>query len=524
MIKRRAISLSLILILIFSIFGISGCSTTTDFTVYYGIDKMPNNLDPILSDSFSEILAAKNCFRGLFKIDSNDQVVKDLVKEFKVNEKGTEYTFILNENIWDNGTPVTAHDFVFALQRAALPETSSPYISEISNIKGVSDCLNCVPASIGVVAENDKILKFTLVKPDPFFLFKLTSPVFLPCNKEFFEKSGGKYGLDTKHILTNGNYKVSLWSDEKYIKLKLNTEIETNNAIAEYVVLTESKTGKSNAKRIKDKEISMATVSGEDYSIVSTENYTIDVKFSKTYALIFNKNKVSAELIEAFTKSIHREQFASKLNERFKLANNIIPEDSIIITNSAKDVLTLPEYKFNYDPKTARQMYLNAINQKRNTKAPVFKVKYYGGDAEIKDTLNLIISNWQSNLGVYISLNSIDSQTMLMNNINTNDFEIAVVTLSNSVTQILNTFVTDNSDVDYGINNNEFNALFSELNNADSLESSVSAANKCISIISEDPSVFPIISVPTAYIYDSTLKNVHFSKFDGTVDFSLIYK
>ena len=169
-------------------------------------------------------------------------------------------------------------------------------------------------------------------------------------------------------------------------------------------------------------------------------------------------------------------------------------------------------------------MYLNAINQKRNTKAPVFKVKYYGGDAEIKDTLNLIISNWQSNLGVYISLNSIDSQTMLMNNINTNDFEIAVVTLSNSVTQILNTFVTDNSDVDYGINNNEFNASFSELNNADSLESSVSAANKCISIISEDPSVFPIISVPTAYIYDSTLKNVHFSKFDGTVDFSLIYK
>lgn len=522
--KTKLFSLLFSIALILNIFSLAGCSSTSNFTVYYGIDKMPQNLDPILSTSFSEILTAKNCFRGLFKVDSNDETVPDIVKDYDISNNKTTYTFELKECYWENDTPITADDFVFSVERASAPETESPYINLISNIKGVTERLNGKNSELGIVAVNDKTLKIELIKPDPYFLMKLTSPVFMPCNRAFFEKSGGKYGLNKDNILTNGNFKVSIWSDEKYIKLKRTENKQNNGAIAEYVVLTESKTGKSNIKRIKDNEIGMTTLYGENYTELNTDTHTIEVKYNKTYALIFNKLTLSENLIDAFSQSVNREGFAAKLDKRFKLAESIIPDDSLIIDKTAKSSLINHKHSTEYNPTSARKLYLDAINNKKNSKAPTFKIIYNSTDNEIKSTLNNIISEWQSTLGAYITLESYSTDTELKSKVKSNNFQIAVVPLDGSVNDILSFFAFNENQNNYNIINKDYDIAVKSLNNAQNIDDSIFAANLALKIISDEKSVFPIIHSPTAFVYNSEYKNVHFSKYDGTIDFSLISK
>ena len=37
----------------------------------------------------------------------------------------------------------------------------------------------------------------------------------MPCNEEFFNSCGGKYGLSEKYILSNGSFKITEWKDQK---------------------------------------------------------------------------------------------------------------------------------------------------------------------------------------------------------------------------------------------------------------------------------------------------------------------
>ena len=66
--KRRIISFLLFIAIIFSF---SGCAAT-DFTLYFGIDTIPENLDPQKAESYSELITVKNCFRGLLRLDENN--------------------------------------------------------------------------------------------------------------------------------------------------------------------------------------------------------------------------------------------------------------------------------------------------------------------------------------------------------------------------------------------------------------------------------------------------------------------
>ena len=79
--KRRIVSFLLFIILIFSF---SGCSAS-DFTLYFGIDTVPENLDPQKAESYSELLTVKNCFRGLLKVDENNIPVLDIAESYELS-------------------------------------------------------------------------------------------------------------------------------------------------------------------------------------------------------------------------------------------------------------------------------------------------------------------------------------------------------------------------------------------------------------------------------------------------------
>jgi len=75
---------------------------------------------------------------------------------------------------------------------------------------------------LGVKAENDKTLVITLDAPDPAFLARLATPAFMPCSRDFFAYTAGRYGLETKYILCNGGFYVSGWDHNVSVTLRKN--------------------------------------------------------------------------------------------------------------------------------------------------------------------------------------------------------------------------------------------------------------------------------------------------------------
>lgn len=83
-------------------------------------------------------------FSPLFRLSDNGKVEKELVKEYTITENtnASEYkmTITLNDTYWNDGTPVSANDVVFAWKRILEVESSSdaaPLLYQIKNAKAV---------------------------------------------------------------------------------------------------------------------------------------------------------------------------------------------------------------------------------------------------------------------------------------------------------------------------------------------------------------------------------------------------
>ncbi len=66
-------------------------------------------------------------FSGLMRYDETGALVPDLAESLEVDEDGTTYTATLRENLeWHDGTPLTALDVLFTVERIQDPAVASP--------------------------------------------------------------------------------------------------------------------------------------------------------------------------------------------------------------------------------------------------------------------------------------------------------------------------------------------------------------------------------------------------------------
>lgn len=512
----------LAVLLLFSTCLLSGCAEES-FTLYFGIDKMPKNIDPQKASSYSEILAVRNCFKGLFTLDENGNAKKALAEDYTISDDGLVYTFkVKNDTIWSNNKPVTAYDFEFGIKRAALAETDSPHTELLENIKGAKELISGNDAELYVYANDSHTLTITLTKPDQNFLLKLTNTVFMPCNEEFFNKCSGKYGLSASNILTNGDYRIKSWVEGSFVRLMKNN-LDGDYFEAESVYLSVSSKGKDTVTRINDKEIGMTVNYSDDYKTVNTEKYTVLSEYRNNYAIVINKSSAigkNEKLTEALNLAIHREYYVSRLNERFTVANSVIPKNAILFGKRFSNYGTAEEYSKNYSSVDARELFLAGVKELSGKKFPKTEIITFD-NAEIKSILSDVILKWQQDLGAYVNVKTVSSEEALMSRVNAGDFTIAFVPLPSDVSEILGLF-SENHGVD--IKSTEYNKLINEINSTDDIKVAAENAVKATEILANEPCVIPIFSKPTSIIYDKEYQNVNYHKADMTVEFASIYK
>lgn len=117
-------------------------------------------LDPNIATDGTSMEAIASLQEGLMTRNQDGEFVEAAAESYEVSEDGTVYTFKLREDaVWSNGSPVTAHDFVFSWQRLADPATAAEY-SFILDTAGVKNAAKVTAGEVdkselGIVAVDD---------------------------------------------------------------------------------------------------------------------------------------------------------------------------------------------------------------------------------------------------------------------------------------------------------------------------------------------------------------------------------
>ncbi len=153
----------------------------------------PPTLDPHLMGDVTSSVIGGEVFGGLVTLSLDYQPVLDLAETCSISEDGLVYTFVLRENAkFHDGTPVTAEDVKWSIERAAHPDTLSHTAETyLGDIVGVVDKLEGNADEIsGLRVVDDRTIEFTIDAPKSYFLAKLTYPTAYVVDQEQVNDDG----------------------------------------------------------------------------------------------------------------------------------------------------------------------------------------------------------------------------------------------------------------------------------------------------------------------------------------------
>ena len=180
-------------------------ATSKDFTVGYFPTTMPR--DPVDIDIFVEHLGVGQVLETLVQVSSEGEIVPNLAKSWKIQNNGTKFNFLLNENIsFSNGKNLDCEDVVFSIKRHMNSNSQSTHY-----FKNIND-IQCI---------GKYEIEFNLKSPQVSFLKILTRDhlgilpkgwTFDKNKKEPWIGTGAYrylHGTDGSFFVKNNNYRFS---------------------------------------------------------------------------------------------------------------------------------------------------------------------------------------------------------------------------------------------------------------------------------------------------------------------------
>lgn len=304
----------------------------------FNLGSEPPELDPQLSTDVSSFTILNATMEGLVRFDKDGSYMPGAATEWIVSEDGTTYTFTLRqENYWSNGTPVTAADFVFALQRAVDPVTASQYayiLYDIKNAKAVNEGTMTVD-QLGVRAEGDYTLVIELEQPTAYFLSIAAFGTALPTNQAFFEANAEAYASSIDTLIFNGPFLISEWVHESHMTLTKNPNYWNADAISleqiNVFMIADAATAKV---KFFNKELDMINVPGADIMEFTDRGFTLqEYADGATFYLQFNNTDpifINENLRKAFSMALDRQSFITNVLKdksipAFGFVNPVLP-------------------------------------------------------------------------------------------------------------------------------------------------------------------------------------------------------
>lgn len=169
-------------------------------------------LDPAVSQDPEGIHSLHVLYNGLLGVSRDNTLYPDLARSMPtVADNGRSYTFHLRGGLrFADGTPLTASDVAFSINRAANPKTGSWAVSELSTIVGYGAVEAGKAISLaGVHVVDPLTVRFSLSQPDAVFPAKMSMINFYVVEPSAVARYGTSFG---KHVSGSGPFMFSSYT------------------------------------------------------------------------------------------------------------------------------------------------------------------------------------------------------------------------------------------------------------------------------------------------------------------------
>ena len=198
----------------------------------------PDGIDPTVTNNSFAMYVLCNCFEGLVTYDPSGSIVPGCAESWDISEDGTVYTFHLREGLkWSDGTPLTANDFVYSIQRVLTPSTTAQYYSMMADyIKGAKEFYEgtATAEELGAKALDDNTLEITLLQPTSFFIDLVSMWCYFPVQKATIDANGDRWTASADTYVCNGPFKMEQINlGEGYVLVKNENYWDADNVTLE---------------------------------------------------------------------------------------------------------------------------------------------------------------------------------------------------------------------------------------------------------------------------------------------------
>ena len=375
---------------------------------------MSNGAEPVLDPSLMTDIPSMNVglglFEGLMQYDPETNLgVPAMAESWSVSPDGLVYTFRLRQASWSDGHPVTADDFVYAMERMLDPATAAEYAyMPCMVIKGAAD-FNAGEGSfdgVGIKAVDARTIQYTLTGPAPYFVDMTAHNAFWPLPRWAIEKFGDDWTKPGK-IVTNGPFLLREWRPQEYVYLVRNPRYwDAAGVRLRSIMILAGDNDSTNYSMYKDGQVDW--MHGVAFSRIDEIRSRPDFQCSAqigTYFYCFNVTRPPADNVlvrRALSAAIDKKRLVETVTK-----GGQVPSDSF--------VPPLPGYKpqpgQGYDPEKARRMLAEA-GYPGGAGFPRMTI-YYNTNMGHKAIAEYIKAQWKENLGIDVSLKDMEFKTFI---------------------------------------------------------------------------------------------------------------
>ena len=189
-------------------------------------------LNYLVTTTNVDMLISANLVDSLVDYDRYGVIQPALAESWFVSEDGLTWTFNIRKGVkWvdfegNEVAETTAHDFVSAAKYLLTPEnesaTANLFYGVINNAEEYFKGNITDFSQVGVRAEDDYTLIYTLKSPVPYFESLVSYICFFPAYGPFLEEMGDQFGTANSTLLYNGAYLLSEFEPQMQRKLVKN--------------------------------------------------------------------------------------------------------------------------------------------------------------------------------------------------------------------------------------------------------------------------------------------------------------
>ena len=194
----------------------------------------PDVVDPQKSSFTAELDILQLVYEGLTRLDTNLETVPGAAEAWAYNDDATEITFTLRDGLtYSDGSPLTAENFRYAIERTCDPNTAGEYQYLLFEIVGCEELAGlgadeegnarewtpeeyeAAKTALGATAVDDRTLRLELTNPAPYFHTIASLWVFYPVKQEIVTRDPDNWWKSDGNHVGNGPFVVESVAEDQ---------------------------------------------------------------------------------------------------------------------------------------------------------------------------------------------------------------------------------------------------------------------------------------------------------------------